>query len=255
MNAFRSKYSFDDTAGIAIAMIFIVIGILLTLGVFFKMYVQGGPDFLTLLTLVAFIILWFACPFWYNYHPDVAKKAIPMVFVAGMMALCVVQFPFGGNQRSGADGTGVTINATTGQTTMSRWFLIMNPFTARIYYVPEGFSQVRHLFVMKKTDGIPVECSVTVKQVRLDRRNPAALESYLLQLANTGDPDKIITGQLQDALEQGVLWATSEEGRRMEHYMRYYTLGMRVRAEMTRLHLQWKDSEIGYSCGRIIFDN
>lgn len=253
MNAFRNKYSFDDVKDVVIPTIFVATGILLTLGVFYKMYVQGGPDLLSILTLVAFIVLWFVCFGWYEARPEIAKKAIPLIFVAGAMALCVVPHPMGLGR--GHNGTGVTINMTTNQTTMSRWFLLMNPLTARIVYVPGEFSTRYHRFVTKRMDGISVECSVTVRHVQLDRRNPEVLENYLLQLANTGDPEKIITGRLVDALEQAVLWAHSEEGRMVESFTRHYMMGMRVRAEMTRLHLQWKDTEIGHSCGRIIFDN
>lgn len=154
---------------------------------------------------------------------------------------------------------GVWVNPFTNETTMSSKLLLVMPFDSDWYHVGENVvtppgSLLVTTVQVTTTDEVPLTCSVNAKGIMLDRRDPAALERFLLkELAYLPGQADYLRSNLEDTLANAAVKVlnakTSEEISRQNFFS--VKIGSPLDNRLSRLRLRWEEGVVGFACGTL----
>lgn len=139
-----------------------------------------------------------------------------------------------------------------GETSLSRTFFSMSPFSLPTYY-PVAFSHARSTAVhVVAKDEMPLRCIVSASGITLNRRDVPQLERFLLGIAATRDPDKYLDSEVVSSLATSSALIlgqkTTEEIRGQGQFLIPYRIGTPMSDMLARNFLRWQDGMVTFRC-------
>ncbi len=151
-------------------------------------------------------------------------------------------------------GSGVWVNTKTKETTISKLFLVVTPFSPSITFVET--SQAHKMEVRAQTsDGTPLTCTATTSGIALDSRDEVRLHE---RLTATDNPQQHINSVLNTRIREEVARVISskqnQEIAQLLHFYIPHQVGSGVEKTLSSLGLRWQNGKVYLFC-ELIFNS
>jgi len=138
------------------------------------------------------------------------------------------------------------------ETSISRSILWMPVFATPEYFsvTPDHGATISIDVVTK--DEVPLQCSVIANNIFLDYRDTRPLETLLLGVAATRDPNQYLNAEVQATLATAagtvLRGRTTEEISRQGRFLIPYRIGTPMGNMLSRNSLRWQDGTVSFRC-------